>query len=554
MLRITPTPPAYYGKWEVDISLLARHCFATFGESLDLKDFLACFAWDEASYVDAFEKTYIWQEEVEGRVAMDARIKAMARRWHLIVLLMRAKGILTRWFLLAAASALDAWSYWARRHVFAKKIRIEAQKKRVLDLKRWVIKTFKVLCEAMAKDRLDREEDARLRAPVREFLRCHPFIKTADQAFLAGVTSPAKVYTVGRFDAPVGFLHTDVGGSLAKFVKLYPLKPGAAANWNRHGFEEGGNGSGTDDVRGGRSAAGSPSVAGSESGSEASGHRVVVARKHAWAGLKDEDDRPRDGGMAALVPTPPYAPGGFGERGNTGEFRQKWRAGEGRVVQLHLGHRGHPVPGPYEEAKRVHIPADRDAFLDVTPSVIHFEDFLHLGVAQPRRLVTVTNVGGTLRRMRVMPAQSPFFTVTSTLVKNKGRLAPGMSATITVVFTPQEKRTYYDCCVIEVEGDPGPQWGTGLTATARLQLPMHANPGPKLVASDIPPSTGFNAVASNLKPVQQMYRVEQLALSRECIAPRELLHIVASIFVGISASASVSVSTSVLAPASARVL
>jgi hypothetical protein len=143
VLRITPTPPAYYGKWEVDIACLERHCFANFGQDMTLKDFLACFAWDDAAYIDAFEKTYIWQEEVEKRIQMDARIKAMARRWHLLVLLMRAKGILKRWFLLAAASAFDAWAPWARRHAFAKKIREEAQKKRVLDLKRWVIKTFK---------------------------------------------------------------------------------------------------------------------------------------------------------------------------------------------------------------------------------------------------------------------------------------------------------------------------------------------------------------------------------------------------------------------------
>jgi hypothetical protein len=229
VLRITPTPPAYYGKWEVDIACLARHCFANFGQDMTLKDFLACFAWDDAAYIDAFEKTYIWQEEVEKRIQMDARIKAMARRWHLLVLLMRAKGILKRWFLLAAASAFDAWGPWARRHAFAKRIREEAQKKRVLDLKRWVIKTFKMWLEALAKDRLDREEDARLRAPVREFLRCHPFIKTPDQAFLAGVTSPAKVFTVGGEGADsVGFMHTDVGGSLAKFVKLHPLKKGKA--------------------------------------------------------------------------------------------------------------------------------------------------------------------------------------------------------------------------------------------------------------------------------------------------------------------------------------
>ena len=92
-----------------------------------------------------------------------------------------------------------------------------------------------------------------------------------------------------------------------------------------------------------------------------------------------------------------------------------------------------------------------------------------------------------------------------------------MSATISIVFHPQEKRTYYDCCVIEVEGGSG---GGGLSTMARLQVPMHANPAPKLIAPDIGPSWGFAAIASNLKPVQKMYRVEQLALSREH-APRD---------------------------------
>ena len=217
---------------------------------------------------------------------------------------------------------------------------------------------------------------------------------------------------------------------------------GAGANWNKDVNQEDqgaggvhrveGSGEGADD--GGRTQGG---VGDGEKAEEKGGREEGSGKLVEGSG---SDDDLGNGSKKRPQPTPPYAPGGFGLRGsleNRGEFRQKWRAGEGRIVQLKLGSRGQTVPGPYSEAKRIHIPEDRDALLDVTPSVVHFEDFMHLGVPLAKRTVSVTNVGGTLRRLRVMPAQSPFFTVTSTLLRNKGRLAPGMTATISIVFTPQ---------------------------------------------------------------------------------------------------------------------
>uniref|UniRef100_A0A7S1GXI2 Abnormal spindle-like microcephaly-associated protein ASH domain-containing protein n=1 Tax=Hemiselmis andersenii TaxID=464988 RepID=A0A7S1GXI2_HEMAN len=434
VLRTTPTPAAHYNSWSFDIEMIVRHCGGVFGGQMHLRDFLAAFAWDDRSFEHAMETTYFWLWDLEQRLAADRRIKEMARRWRQMVKMQRAKGFLRRWKIYEAAKAFDHWGPWARRHAFAKYIKEEGRRKRAADLCRWVFRAFRMSLEASAMERADREQDARLRAPVREFLRCHPFIKTPDQAFLAGVSAPAKVYTIGPPEGlrDIGFVHTDPqSASLTQFVKMHPLK------------------------------------------------------------------KPHHGG-ALLAPQHTQPP----------EIRQKWRAGDGtmRVLRMGDGLTDAQAAQGLGGGGLIKLPSDRDAMLEVEPSVVRFEDFLELGVGMTRT-VTMTNVGGTIRRVRVLPAQSPFFTVTCTTTRNRGRLAPGMSATIKVVFTPQEKRSYYDCVVIEAECD------RTLNVRARLQLPLHGTPGPELTSPDIPDVGRGALLARNIRPLQRMFRVEQLALS-----------------------------------------
>ena len=99
-----------------------------------------------------------------------------------------------------------------------------------------------------------------------------------------------------------------------------------------------------------------------------------------------------------------------------------------------------------------------------------------------RQTFVVTNVGPVARRVIVAPPTTAHFELRSR--RPRGLLAPGMSDTVTVSFTPNELRYYYDCVRVKAEGGAGSSKGgsnegagSNTSGTSNnLLLPIHAYP------------------------------------------------------------------------------
>jgi hypothetical protein len=150
----------------------------------------------------------------------------------------------------------------------------------------------------------------------------------------------------------------------------------------------------------------------------------------------------------------------------------------------------------YTRTKRLPLTHDGGEYLLIEPAVIHFEGFLNLGQKHFAR-VQLSNVSGVTRKIQVLPAQSRFFVVHSS---NRRRLAPGLSTHVQIVFTPLEKRSYYDC--IRIKTDDGQR---------EYLLPLHAYPGRRMVLEHVP--APLPPRAKNWTQVQDVWRLEQFALT-----------------------------------------
>ncbi len=150
----------------------------------------------------------------------------------------------------------------------------------------------------------------------------------------------------------------------------------------------------------------------------------------------------------------------------------------------------------YTRTKRLPLTHEGGEYLQIEPAVIHFEGFLNLGQKHFAR-VQISNVSGTTRKIQVLPAQSRFFVVHSS---SRRRLAPGLSTHVQIVFTPLEKRSYYDC--IRIKTDDGQR---------EYLLPLHAYPGRRMVLEHVP--APLPARAKNWTQVQDVWRLEQFALT-----------------------------------------
>lgn len=150
----------------------------------------------------------------------------------------------------------------------------------------------------------------------------------------------------------------------------------------------------------------------------------------------------------------------------------------------------------YTRTKRLPLTEDRGEYLQIEPAVIHFEGFLNLGQKHFAR-VQISNVSGATRKIHVLPAQSRFFVVHS---GSRRKLAPGLCTHVQIVFTPLEKRSYYDC--IRIKTDDGQR---------EYLLPLHAYPGRRMVLEHVP--APLPPRANNWTQVQDVWRLEQFALT-----------------------------------------
>ena len=150
----------------------------------------------------------------------------------------------------------------------------------------------------------------------------------------------------------------------------------------------------------------------------------------------------------------------------------------------------------------------------VRPPVMHFGGF-ELGKAHTQTFV-VTNTGVKSKRLVVIEPTTEHFKV---LPRNKvtkdaktrgGKLAPGVSETITVVFTPKDGvRYYYDCVRVHAEGAEG------------LVLPVHAYPVMNEVAFPKVVDFGLRAVGETHEKTVTMTCTAPIAFEYELICRKD---------------------------------
>ena len=194
-------------------------------------------------------------------------------------------------------------------------------------------------------------------------------------------------------------------------------------------------------------------------------------------GLEDEEGAPWERRAIGAGRAPGDAPGTF------------------RYVTAEVGSGANS--GRFAELRRLHVPGAPEHFLEVRPGVLHFQPFTELG-AKHTLSVTIANVSGRLRRIRILPPQTRFFAVFRQFA-NQGRVAAGMAVTAKVVFTPHERRSYYDCLRIQCED-----------AEREYLLPIHAFPARRaLIEAPFAPLPARPPLGA----AQRALRAEQFALT-----------------------------------------
>jgi hypothetical protein len=146
----------------------------------------------------------------------------------------------------------------------------------------------------------------------------------------------------------------------------------------------------------------------------------------------------------------------------------------------------------------------------VRPPVMHFGGF-ELGKTHTQTFV-VTNTGVKSKRLVVIEPTTEHFKVlprnkvTKDAKRHGGKLAPGVSEPITVVFTPKDGvRYYYDCVRVHAEGAPG------------LVLPVHAYPVMNEVAFPKVVDFGLRAVGETHEKTVTMTCTAPIAFEFELI-------------------------------------
>jgi hypothetical protein len=107
---------------------------------------------------------------------------------------------------------------------------------------------------------------------------------------------------------------------------------------------------------------------------------------------------------------------------------------------------------------RVYTKLERNKYFQAQPSVVYFGGFVvdHMH----EQVVHLINISNHTKRIHILQCETPYFRV---LLKKKGKIAPGMSEKLTVQFSPNEWRYYYDTIRIHSEDD-------------NILIPLHAYP------------------------------------------------------------------------------